>query len=102
MTFYISSGAVLLGSTRPEDYPEKMPAQTAAVSNRRSLIFADGADDLKLDGGGIIDGQGQQLPMRRKRAIAALPDPYLQQPPSISSPFNFAKPQDVDPGLLRV
>ena len=66
MTFYISTGAVLLGSTRPEDYPEKMPAQTASRSNRRSLIFADGADDLKLDGGGVIDGQGQHLPMEGK------------------------------------
>jgi polygalacturonase len=64
MTFYISTGAVLLGSTRPEDYPEKMPAQTSAAINRRSLIFADGADDLKLDGGGVIDGRGQQLPMQ--------------------------------------
>jgi hypothetical protein len=63
MTFYISAGAVLLGSTRPEDYPEKMPAHTASVANRRSLLFADGADDLKLDGGGIIDGQGKLLPM---------------------------------------
>ncbi len=66
MTFYISKDAVLLGSTLPQDYPDRMPAQTAAQAIRKSLLFADGADHLILDGEGEINGQGQLLPMTGK------------------------------------
>ncbi len=69
MTLYIAADSVLLGSTRPADYPEKMPAQTASLANRRSLLFADNANELNLDGGGVIDGQGQLLPMTGKEPL---------------------------------
>ena len=66
MTFYINKDAALLGSTRPEDYPDRMPAQTAAQALRKSLLFAEKADGLVLDGAGEIDGQGQLLAMGGK------------------------------------
>ena len=66
MTIYINKDATLLGSTRPEDYPDRMPAQTAAQANRKSLLFAEKADDLVLDGEGEIDGQGPRLAMGGK------------------------------------
>lgn len=66
MTFYINKDAVLLGSTRPEDYPDLMPPQTAAQALRKSLLFADKADHSVLDGEGEIDGQGQGLAMGGK------------------------------------
>ena len=66
MTFYINKDAVLLGSTRPEDYPDVMPPQTAAQALRKSLLFAYAADHLVLDGQGQINGQGQLLPMGGK------------------------------------
>jgi len=66
MTFYIEKDAVLLGGTRPEDYPILVPnpvnnSLTGAI--RRSLLYADLADKLVLDGGGVIDGQGAQVQM---------------------------------------
>ena len=66
MTFYINKDAALLGSTRPEDYPDRMPAQTAAQALRKSLLFAEKADGLILDGDGEINGQGQLLAMGGK------------------------------------
>ena len=38
MTFYISKDAVLLGSTLPQDYSDRMPVQTAAQAIRVRLI----------------------------------------------------------------
>jgi polygalacturonase len=69
MTFYIDKSAALLGSTRPADYPDLMPEQTAAQALRKSVLFADRADHLILDGGGEIDGQGQSLPMGGKEPL---------------------------------
>ena len=66
MTFYIDKDAVLLGSTRPADYPDVMPAQTAAQALRKSLLYAYAVDGLVLDGEGQIDGQGQHLAMDGK------------------------------------
>ena len=66
MTFYVSKDATLLGSTLPQDYPDQLPRQTAAPFLRKSLLFADGADFLVIDGGGVIDGQGQLLKMGGK------------------------------------
>ncbi len=68
-TFYIASDATLLGSTNPTDYPDQMPRQTAATDLRKSLLFADGADDLSIIGGGTIDGQGQKLNMGGKEPL---------------------------------
>lgn len=63
MTFYIEKDAVLLGGIEAADYPEHMPGKTAAGDNRRSLLFADRADHLVLDGDGVIDGQGKSVKM---------------------------------------
>ncbi len=63
MTFYIAKDAVLLGGIEAADYPDHMPAKTAASANRRSLLFADRADHLVLDGDGVIDGQGKFVKM---------------------------------------
>ena len=69
MTFYVNKDAVLLGSTRPEDYPDQMPPQTAAQALRKSLLFSDRADHLILDGEGQIDGQGQALHIEGKEPL---------------------------------
>jgi hypothetical protein len=70
MTFYINADASLLGSTRPEDYPDKIPPQTEALANRKSLIYAFAADGLIMDGGGEINGQGQQLTWEARNLFA--------------------------------
>ncbi len=65
MTFYVAKDAVLLGGLEPEDYPEVIPYTTnesvGVIWNRRSLLYANQAHGLRLDGGGIIDGRGKQV-----------------------------------------
>ncbi len=46
VTLHLSPGAVLLGSTRIADY------------NPRHLIYATGVENIAIEGGGTIDGQG--------------------------------------------
>jgi len=62
MTFFIEKGAALLGGLNPEDYPVLVPAGTGKTLGR-SLLYADKADGLVLDGAGVIDGRGQQVKM---------------------------------------
>ncbi len=66
MTFYIEKDATLLGGIEAADYPELVPAQTLATGNRRSLLYADHAPGLILDGPGVIDGQGRRVKMAGK------------------------------------
>lgn len=65
MTFYVAKGAVLLGGLEPADYPEVLPYTTnesvGVIWNRRSLLYANQADDLRLDGGGTVDGRGKEV-----------------------------------------
>jgi len=66
MTLYIAPDAVLLGGTKPENYPEISPTEfkgTTAEFFRRGLLFADRADKLIIDGGGTINGQGKFVQM---------------------------------------
>jgi len=48
--------------------PGPLPAKTLATGNRRSLLFADKAKGLILDGPGTIDGQGKLVKMTGKEA----------------------------------
>ena len=67
MTFYIDRNAVLLGGTKPEDYPELFPVGPAngmvAYVCRRSILYANQARSLTLDGGGTVDGQCKLVQM---------------------------------------
>jgi hypothetical protein len=61
VTLHIEAGAILLGSARIEDYPEQpsaYPSRSSDLYTRRSLIFAEKAENVAIEGGGIIDGQG--------------------------------------------
>jgi polygalacturonase len=68
-TLRIMPGAVLRGSPRVEDYVPYPPEDVAAISVDGStqnkgngpyhLIHAQNARDVAIDGGGIIDGNGQ-------------------------------------------
>lgn len=64
MTLYVAEGATLMASDKPSDFPVVLPARTkgtAAYTCHRSLLFADGANNLTIDGGGTIDGNGRGL-----------------------------------------
>jgi hypothetical protein len=49
VTLHLSPGSVLLGSKRIEDY------------NPRHLIYAQGVENIAIEGGGVIDGQGDSF-----------------------------------------
>lgn len=60
VALHLEQGAVLLGSTRPEEYPPT-PSRYVSHVNRythSSLIYAQGAKNIAITGEGIIDGQG--------------------------------------------
>src|SRR5262249_4216371 len=60
MTFFIDSSAVLLGSTAVSDYPRLIPntGNTQLSNCQRALLYAPETTQLSIDGGGVIDGQG--------------------------------------------
>jgi hypothetical protein len=60
MTFRVQSGAVLLGSQNPSDYPDtNPPTNNSQLSNcKKALLYAEGVQNLVMDGGGVIDGNG--------------------------------------------
>ena len=58
VTLHIAEGATLLGSQDDADYPLLQPpiANTELANCKHALIYAEGADDVRIDGGGTIDG----------------------------------------------
>ena len=50
---FFEEGAILLGSTNPDDYPK--------YEGIRALILANGSKNIAVNGKGIIDGQGREL-----------------------------------------
>jgi len=52
----INAGTTLAGSDNHEDYPE---VTEFGQPGRRGLLHAEGAEDIKIYGGGVIDGRGQ-------------------------------------------
>jgi len=66
MTFFVKTDAVLLGGRNPTDYPVLLPKGSVDRYAGRSLLYADSVENLVLDGGGIIDGQGPRLRMSGK------------------------------------
>ena len=64
VTLYVESGAVLLGSDSPSDYPVT-PTLYPSVSGEyvidRTLIYAEEAENIAIMGNGTIDGRGDDL-----------------------------------------
>ena len=55
ITLSIAAGTTLAGSTDHDDYPDK---QEFRDRGKQALITANDAEDITIDGGGIIDGRG--------------------------------------------
>ncbi len=64
VTLYLEDGAWLLGSPQLKDYPVNT-ASTTPGSDRRSLLFAEGARHIAVTGNGTIDGQGGSPDFKR-------------------------------------
>jgi hypothetical protein len=60
VTLHLDSGAVLLGSKDLRDYPSFVPALRSFTDTytEKSLIYAEGLQDIGIRGRGVIDGQG--------------------------------------------
>jgi len=71
VTLDLDAGAVLLGSKNLQDYPSFVPALRSFTDTytERSLIYAEGLQDIGIRGRGVIDGQG-----------AAFKGPYKVRP----------------------
>ena len=71
VTLHLDAGAVLLGSKNLQDYPSLVPALRSFTDTYtdKSLIYAEGLQDIGISGRGVIDGQG-----------AAFKGPYKLRP----------------------
>ncbi|MGA2269689.1 MAG: glycoside hydrolase family 28 protein [Bryobacteraceae bacterium] len=71
VTLDLDAGAVLLGSKNLQDYPSFVPALRSFTDTytEKSLIYAEGLQDIGIRGRGVIDGQG-----------AAFKGPYKVRP----------------------
>ena len=60
VALHIEKGAILLGSTSLDDYPQYVSHYVSHINrySSRSLIFAEGVDNISISGEGTIDGQG--------------------------------------------
>ncbi len=60
VTLHLDAGAVLLGSQDLRDYPSFVPALRSFTDTytEKSLIYAEGLQDIGICGRGVIDGQG--------------------------------------------
>lgn len=60
MTFFIDTSANLKSSLNGADFPKQSPptANNQLLNCRRALLYAEGVTNLKIDGGGTIDGSG--------------------------------------------
>lgn len=75
---HIRAGAVLLGSTDPEHYPEMSTPYRFYGDEwvRQSLIFGYDLENIALSGEGIIDGQGAAFQVYTKKK----PERYRKRP----------------------
>lgn len=71
ITLHLAPGAVLLASPKLAHFPEMRSSLRSYVDNytQRSLLFGDNLENVAIEGGGAIDGQG-----------ASFPGPYLVRP----------------------
>jgi polygalacturonase len=56
ITFHLDKSATLLGSPDHGDYPDKVEFKLPAV---QSLVSATNAENVAIEGDGVIDGQGE-------------------------------------------
>jgi polygalacturonase len=78
VTLEICEGAVLLGSTNINDYPDTVPAFRSYndIFLSKSLIYGDNLQNISITGRGIIDGQGSSF----KVTTRVKPDRYRNRP----------------------
>ncbi|MEJ2634349.1 MAG: glycoside hydrolase family 28 protein, partial [Calditrichia bacterium] len=78
VTLHLSNGAILLGSTNIQDYPETRPDVEFYGKSwvTQSLIYGENLEDVAITGNGTIDGQGSAFKVTTKKK----PDRYRNRP----------------------
>ena len=71
VTLHLEAGAVLLGSSHLEEYPQTVPSLRSYTDTytERSLLYGENLESVAIEGDGMIDGQG-----------AAFKGPYKVRP----------------------
>jgi polygalacturonase len=88
ITLRIEPGAVLLGSTDIKDFAVNRPGAVKAASGEVAdelgahhigyhFIYADNVDNIAIEGGGVIDGQGDTFFDKDMKARPR-PSPYIE------------------------
>jgi polygalacturonase len=96
VTLQLESGATLLGSEDPKDYPLIDDPWDSATKTIAPLIYADHAENITLTGRGTIDGQGQ---VWWKRHWLANPKKGMA---GATTPQELAEARKVDHGRPRL
>jgi polygalacturonase len=62
LSFFIAPSATLKGTQDDADYPDTHPVTDNSQLNncRKALLYAEKATDLRIEGGGTIDGNGNK------------------------------------------
>ena len=78
VTIDLTEGAVLLGSTNIEDYPDTIPSLKSYndVFLTQSLIYGENLSNISITGRGTIDGQGSAFKVTTRKK----PDRYRKRP----------------------
>lgn len=65
VTLDITGSGELLGSQDIRDYPDQSPpvANTQLANCRKTLVYAESADDVRIEGSGTIDGNAAGVPL---------------------------------------
>lgn len=68
VTLFLEAGAVLEGSKSLNDYPETISKVRSYTDNytNKSLIYAEGVEDISITGMGVIDGNGAAFKVENK------------------------------------
>ena len=78
VTLHVSEGATLLGSTKMEDYLEKIPKIRSYTDQyvKQSLIYGEDLQNIAITGRGTIDGQGSAFKVTTRKK----PERYYNRP----------------------
>jgi polygalacturonase len=88
ITLRVETGAVLLGSTHVADFEIKQAGAAKTINGEVSdevgahhiglhFIYADNVDNIAIEGGGVIDGQGDSFFDKDMKARPR-PSPYIE------------------------
>jgi len=83
-TLKLEIGAVLLGSSNPDDYIQNIPKYEALRTNKQTcqLIYSENQENISIIGEGMIDGQGAGFKVQQTidgESDAGITRPHLIQ-----------------------